>query len=330
MNPSLKKVDEKKELIKNIEERIKEYDLAIEYFKNNNYNEDKIKKGEEDKKLLEELLGKINSGEEIDKKIIPKEITPEYIYGYSNDERTKKYYDIIIKIIEEKNKLKTELSNEIKELKKLKESQLIAMEKDIIQDFEKIKNKKEKYDEIINILKNDFLNKWIPAPLYSDKDGGEIEVERIKEDIPENTLRIEFGKTDYLKNKKVVITAELKGTNYKEEWEQKEEGDWSHIIDWQLNKDEYKDISTKVFYFQVNEKLRGNKTKFKGEGEIALSKLNKENIFSDNFEFKLKTNRMIPHIQIEFKIRKCIEPVKDKVKTRIFCFTKFYPPFKNE
>ena len=97
------------------------------------------------------------------------------------------------------------------------------MEKDIIQDFEKIKNKKEKYDEIINILKNDFLNKWIPAPLYSDKDGGEIEVERIKEDIPENTLRIEFGKTDYLKNKKVVITAELKGTNYKEEWEQKEE-----------------------------------------------------------------------------------------------------------
>ena len=81
--------------------------------------------------------------------------------------------------------------------------------------------------------------------------------------------------------------------NKKEEWEQKEEGDWSHIIDWQLNKDEYKDISTKVFYFQVNEKLRGNKTKFKGEGEIALSKLNKENIFSDNFEFKLKTNRMI-------------------------------------
>ena len=204
------------------------------------------------------------------------------------------------------------------------------MEKDIIQDFEKIKNKKEKYDEIINILKNDFLNKWIPAPLYSDKEGGEIEVERIKEDIPENTLRIEFGKTDYLKNKKVVITAELKGTNYKEEWEQKEEGDWSHIIDWQLNTDEYKDISTKVFYFQVNEKLRGNKTKFKGDGEIALSKLNKENILSDNFEFKLKTNRMIPHIQIEFKIRKCIEPVKDKVKTRIFCFTKFYPPFKNE
>ena len=38
-----------------------------------------------------------------------------------------------------------------------------------------------------------------------------------------------------------MITAELKGTNYKEEWEQKEEGDWSHIIDWQLNTDEYKD-----------------------------------------------------------------------------------------
>ena len=55
--------------------------------------------------------------------MIPKEITPEFIYGYSNEERIRKYYEIIIKIIEEKKKLKLELDEEIKQLKKLKENQ---------------------------------------------------------------------------------------------------------------------------------------------------------------------------------------------------------------
>ena len=109
MKSSIKNQPEKKDLKKEIEERIKEYELAIEYFKNNEYKEEQIKKGEEDKKILIESLEKINKGEKIDDKSIPKEITPEYIYGYSNDERLKKYYDLIIKIIEEKKKLKEEL-----------------------------------------------------------------------------------------------------------------------------------------------------------------------------------------------------------------------------
>jgi hypothetical protein len=198
MNPFIQKQPEKPDLKKLIEERIKEYDLAIEYFKNNEYKEEQIKKGEDDKKTLIDLLEKIKSGEEIDEKLIPKEITPEYINGYSNEERIKKYYEIIIKIIGEKKKLKKELDDEIKELKKLKESQILSMENDIINDFEKIKRKKEKYDEIINILRDDFHNKWIPAPLYEEKIEN-VNLEIIKEDIPENTLRIEFSKTDYAK-----------------------------------------------------------------------------------------------------------------------------------
>ena len=327
MNPLFQKQSEKIDLKKVIEERITQYDSAIEYFTKNEYKEEQIKKGEEDKNTLIELLKKINSGEVIDEKLIPKEITPEYICGYSNDERIKKYYEIIIKIIEEKKKLKLELENEIKELKKLKENQILSMENDIINDFEKIKRKKEKYDEIINILRDDFQNKWIPAPLYIEKEE-DANLEIIKEDIPENTIRIEFKKTNYLKDKRVVITAELKGTKYKEEWEQKAKGDWSHIIEWQLSEEEYNDLSKKVLYFQVNEKLRGNKIKFKGEGEIKLDKLENSNEFSGDFEFTLKTKRMVPIVGIDFKIRKCIKPNFEPFKKRVFCFTKFYPPFK--
>ena len=329
MKLSNKTLPEKKDLKKEIELRIKDYELALDYFKNNDYSEEQINKVSEDKKILKESFDRINKGEKIDEKTIPKEITPEYIYGYSNDERIKKYYDIIIKIIEEKKKLKDELNNEIKELKKLSENQIVSMEKDILSDFENLKRKKEKYDQIINILKQDFMNKWIPAPLYTEKIEN-INLENIKEDIPENTLRVEFGKTNYTKNKKIVITAGITGTNYKEEWEQISLGDWSHEFDFHLTEDEYKDISNKTFYFQVNEILRGNKTKFKGEGKRTLECLKNSNEFQENLQFELKSKRLVPNIDITFKIRKCKETKYESFQKRIFCFTKFYPPFKTE
>ena len=327
---SLNKTEpEKKDLKQEIKLRIKDYDLALEYFKANEYSEEQINKVSEDKKILMESFDKMNQGEKIDEKIIPKEITPEYIYGYSNEERIKRYYDIIIKIIDEKKKLKDELNNEIKELKKLNENQIISIEKDILSDFENLKRKKNKYDQIINILKEDFMNKWIPAPLYIEKIEN-ISLENIKEDIPENTLRVEFRKTDYIKNKKLVIAAGLLGTDYKEEWEQISLGDWSHEMDFHLTEEEYKDISNKTFYFKVNEKIRGNKTKYKGEGKKTLESLRNSNEFQENIQFELKSKRLVPHVDIIFKIRKCIETKYENFQKRIFCFTKFYPPFKTE
>ena len=327
MNHFIQKQPEKVDLKKVIEDKIKEYESAIVYFQKNEYKEEQIKKGEEDKKKLIDLLEKIKLGETVDENLIPKEITPEYINGYSNDERIKKYYEIIIKIIEEKKKLKDELEKEIKELKKLNENELLDMEKEVVEEFQKIKSKKEKYDEIINILKEDFQNKWIPAPLFLEKEE-EVNLEIINEEIPENTLVIEFKKTDYEKNKQLCITAELNGTDKKETWDQKAIKDWSHTIKWELNKEEYDDISKKVLYFQVNEKLKGNKVRMKADGEIKLNKLEKHNEFSGDFEFKLKSKRLVPHVKVNFKIRRCIKPNYESVTKRIFCFTKFYPPFK--
>ena len=146
MNPfktkEKEKIVEKKDLQKIIGDRLKEYQLAIEYFKENELNT-QLKKCEEDIKTLNESLEKIKSGkkDEINEKNLPKEITPEYINGCSNEERIKKYFEIIIKIIAEKQKLQTELENEIKALKKLNKNEILSMKEDIQSDFEKIKKK---------------------------------------------------------------------------------------------------------------------------------------------------------------------------------------------
>lgn len=321
---------DKKDLKKIIEDRIKDYELAIEYFKSNDL-ESQLKKAEEDKQLLIDSLNKVNSGKssEVNEKTIPKEITPEYINGCSNDERIKKYFEIITKIINEKQKLQTELENEIKELKKLNKNQILSMKEEIQNDFEKIKNKKIKYDEIISILKEDFQNKWIPAPLHSETNEN-TEVTKINEDVPENTLRVKFGTTDYLKyNKKVFIKAYIKDTNYEETWEQKDAGDWSHVFEWQFDEKEFNEISQKTLSFDVSEKLR-NKDKFKAHGDIPLTKLRDNNDYSDDFKFVLETKRTEPVVHIDFKVRKCQIEQKENFIKRIFCFTKFYPAFREE
>lgn len=333
MNPFKSKEivnNNKKDLKKIIEERIKDYDLAIEYFKQNELKS-QLLKGEEDKKKLIESLDKLKSGStnDVTEKTIPKEITPEYINGYSNDERIKKYFEIITKIIAEKQKLQTELENEIKELKKLNKNQIIAMKADIQNDFEKIKQKKIKYDEIIYLLKEDFLNKWIPAPLYSETEE-DTSIEKINEDVPENTIRIIFEKTSYLKsNRNVFLRAKLVDTQHKDQWEQKAVGDWSHVIEWHLDEKEYSEISEKKFHFEVLEQLK-TKEKYKGEGSIDLKELKDNNSFGKQFEFTLQTKRMVPWVQITFRIRNCIEPSYDNFKKRIFCFTKFYPAFRQD
>ena len=323
-------ISDKKDLKKIIEDRIKDYELAIKYFKSNELGS-QLKKGEEDKQILIDSLKKINSGNssEVDEKTIPGEITPEYINGYPNDERIKKYFEIITKIINEKQKLQTELENEIKELKKLNKNQILSMKEEIQNDFEKIKNKKIKYDEIINILKEDFQNKWVPAPLYSETNENTTIIKK-NEDVPENTLRVIFGKTNYVKhNKKVVIKAFIPDTNYEETWEQREPGDWSHIFEWQFDEKEYNEISEKNLEFVVSEKLK-NKDKLKAKGKIPLTKLKEKNDFREDFQFELETRRIEPYVKIEIKVRQCQIPIKENFIKRIFCFTKFYPAFKED
>ena len=318
---------EQKSLSEIITNKIKEYQEAKEYFITNELP-DQQKKCEEDLQILLEADNNLknNKIDEIDETKLPKDITPEYICGYSNEERIKKYYTLITEMINQKQKLQNELDKEIKELKKLTKNQVLSLVEDIKKDFNEIKEKNIQYDKIIFLLKTDFQNKWIPAPLYSEPIIDK-EIEIINEEIPENVLRITFGKTNYEKNNPVFIKAQILETPYEETFEQKQPGDWTHIIDWKLSDEDYKSLYEKKFYFDITEKKRG-KDKYKGKCTVDLSKLKNKNDFSDKHVLLLESKRFEPTIEISFRIRKCPEPIIETYKKKIFCFTKFYPAFK--
>ena len=318
---------EQKSLSEIITNKIKEYQEAKEYFITNELP-DQQKKCEEDLQILLEADNNLknNKIDEIDETKLPKDITPEYICGYSNEERIKKYYTLITEMINQKQKLQNELDKEIKELKKLTKNQVLSLVEDIKKDFNEIKEKNIQYDKIIFLLKTDFQNKWIPAPLYSEPIIDK-EIEIINEEIPENVLRITFGKTNYEKNNPVFIKSIIIDTNYEDNFEQKIPKDWTHIIDWKLTDEEYKNLCEKKFRFDISEKKRG-KIKYKGKCIIDLSKLKNRNDFSENANLLLESKRVGQTVEISFKIRKCQEPIIETYKRTKSYFDKFYPAFR--
>ena len=57
-----------------------------------------------------------------------------------------------------------------------------------------MKAKKEKFDKVINLLKEKMQDVWVPAPLFIEQEK-EIKTEKMNKDIPECVVRIIFGKT---------------------------------------------------------------------------------------------------------------------------------------
>ena len=327
MNTISETETEKPPLSEIITNRIKEYEEAKEYFLTNKL-ENQLTKCEEDLQLLLEADNKIKNDQinEIDEEKLPKDITPEYICGYSDEERFDRYYKLILIMIEQKKNLQTKFDKEINELKKLTKIQILSLEEDITKDFNAIKEEKILYDKIIFTLKTDLQNKWIPAPLYTSKNVDE-KIEIINEEIPENVLRITFGKTNYEKNNPVFIKSIIIDTNYEDNFEQKIPKDWTHIIDWKLTDEEYKNLSEKKFRFDISEKKRG-KIKYKGKCIIDLSKLKNRNDFSENANLLLESKRVGQTVEISFKIRKCQEPIIETYKRTKSYFDKFYPAFR--
>ena len=329
--------NEKKDLTKIIEERIKEYQSAIKYFNENNLEEKKPEALDLLKKL-EGLLQKSKSpkSSNIDEKDIPNKITPEFIYGYSTDERIKKFLEIITVILKEKEKIQKEVQNITQGLFKLTSEQLKEKSEEIEKTFEGYKVQKLKYDSILNIIKEDFMDEWKPAPLIANSNSVS-QVDKRNEEIEENTIIIKFGKTDYIKDKtNVVITAELpeiKGENGEkliDQWMQKAPGDWDHSIKWTVDKDDYFKIFEKNLIFKVEEKKGSNKFKPKANGIVALRFLENKIFHKGKYVFQLVTKRMDPYIELEFNLRNSPKPEKETITIKHLHFTKFYPSFSIE
>ena len=323
-----KKVKIDEALLKRVNDRFNEYKCAIDYFKNNGLTkqqEDAILKG---KKLLS-AIKKIQSGDnDIDEFGLPMPITPEYIYGYTKEERLEKYKEILTEFIKQKNEIKAEIQKVIAKLQTLSKKDLKKIETIAKKDLDEKKAKIAKYDKLIDLLKEQNKNQWIPAPLYS-KTTEEEKIEKINDKVPANTLVIYIGKTDYDKDNiylyfKLQYSDKTKtqavylnnGQNFDQE------------IQWQFDKSEFKHLHRKTLEVQLfHKKFFGSK--FKGTVKLKLAALKNQCEISDNYAIELESKRVTPKFEIKISLRTPLVDPQYITKTKeVFAVSKFYPEFK--
>ena len=90
--------DEKEKYLKYINALIKEYTEAKEYFKKNGSSfEKQLAKARNDFAILVKAKQKVDSNKykEIKLNTLPKQITPEYIFGYTEKERMEKFKEVL-------------------------------------------------------------------------------------------------------------------------------------------------------------------------------------------------------------------------------------------
>ena len=172
------KEDKFKSKMKTVEKRLEEYKKAFEYFGNNvmSRRQQETAKIVEQIELVQERLKKIEKSkrwEEVDISNIPKEITPEFIYGCTYEERDYEFK----KVITYKKKKLKDVEKNLKNLEKNPTKRNI---------LEKRKKLKEDLEKNIQIYEQHSKDIWCPPPIYKEKKGkdGSIRLEIPKIPIP--------------------------------------------------------------------------------------------------------------------------------------------------
>ena len=194
--------DENEKWVKYFNGLLNEYTAARDYF----YQNQLTKRGSTTNILclnIETIKKQFESGNYDYIKYLPQPITPEFIYGYSEQERKKKYKEIFNKLLIDKNNLKNKINSynkiNIQNNKILKKN----YKKDI-SDYQILKN------NIIKLQK-DYENKWIPAPIfvnYSENNNQfiplKIKIKRVDNNKENLYLLISFKNKEIIKFTKNV------------------------------------------------------------------------------------------------------------------------------
>jgi serine/threonine-protein kinase ULK/ATG1 len=200
-------VNNKEMMLKYINSLLKEYENAKNYFNKNKLKEQEI--AAVNKCLvINDIKDKIESNSPYNSSKIPKPITPEFIYGYSKEERNQRFINILNKFNYDKRILEQKMNSQRK----------YAITKNIIEEYKKKESQLEAINSIIKCLENNSKNKWAPAPkciLASKK----FQVEKISYDNCEFKINFQVKKEDYIKdniNLKISFKINETKTLYKE------------------------------------------------------------------------------------------------------------------
>ena len=319
------------EKAKYIDLLLQQYLSARNYFKENELKEqekDSINKCKDIINAKKEIqLGNIES---IDLNLLPTPIKPEYIYGYSNDERTTKFKEIIAEIVKQKEEIVEKKTSYNDKLSKLKKRELEKMKDQAKQVLDSYQSKIDKFDSEIEDIKEKMKNKWIPAPDYCNMPEEE-KIEKINKDIPEYTMRIHFGKTDYDKdNIYLKVKLDLGEKEMNKEVKLKSDKNFDETWDWTFEKREFKSLHRKCLEIQMERsywyKLGG--TDVKGNMKVELKNLKDSIKIEGNYKMELQSKRASPTIEIKIELRSpFVDKVYETITKEVFTIKKIYPPF---
>ena len=326
--PKEKEADEIKRLTQVVTDRLNEYRSAIDYFQKNEFSEQQTNAIRSAKQIAIELK-KIQEGKwkEVNEFKLPDPIIPEYIYGYSKEERQKKFAAIIKDYKNQKETVSKDLNARIEALKKLTKAQFKKVEAAAKRDLEALKTKRDKLQKIINLLFEKFQDKWVPAPLYMETEE-EKTIEKINSDIPENFVRLIFGKTTYKKNDRLYLIVTLQEKNLSKTFDQKGAGDWSQQFDWKFEKNDFKSFFKMKIHVDIYEKKTILKDRFRGNFDIEPRGLRDHIEYTYNIKLNLEDTKDAHTVEVTFKVRTpCKDPEYTSVTKSFFQVKKIYPAF---
>ena len=331
--PKEKEAEEIKRLTEAVTDRLNEYRAAIDYFKNNELTEQQTNAIKAAKDICIELK-KIQDGKwrEVNEFKLPDPVTPSYIYGYSNEERDKRFDLIISEYDKQRIKIQDEMDQKIEGHKKSKRPEQKKNEASIKKELDELNTKKKKYEKIVQLLKANKQNKWVPAPIYIQTEE-EKRVQVINEDIPENTVRIIFGKTNYVKKKdKVYLKVMIEEKNIEKKINQKSPGDWSTPFDITLDQSSFKSFHTYEIKVEIFVKKHIIKDKYKGKFIMKAKGLKDQIEYSADYQIELKKKKKDDKndytVSCTFRVQTpCKTPAFEVQKYPIYQITRIYPAF---
>lgn len=186
-----------KKLYEDIKVKLNDYKEAAEYFRkigSAKQEEDAYSKAKE----FQAAIKLIENGKEdqVDEFALPIGITPDYICGYSKQERLNKFSEIIKEFSRRKNELNEALIQRTEKLKTIDKKEFMKIKDIIKKDLDERKAKIDFHNKLILKLTEYAKNPWVPAPLYSYIEEEE-KIEKINEEIDQHWIHIYIGKSTY-------------------------------------------------------------------------------------------------------------------------------------
>ena len=334
------KIKEQKEAQNKIKEEIKKYQLYIntlikeyteakEYFKRNN-QEALANKSRKDLAILISAKQKVDMGryKEVKLNLLPKTITPEYIYGYTENERMQKFKVILGEYIKQKNEIDGKMKSILEKMKKMRKKELEKAKEQVKPKLDEMKARKDNYIKLIETLKEKFKDKWTPAPEYT-KVMVEDKIEKVSFEGAIFGLKIKVGKTDYDKDK-TYLKIKLEASKNKilnKDVHLKQMGDYNEEWKWDFNGDEFKNIAKNYLFVELYRQHTFSDDK-KGQGKIDLSNIKRGTPFKSECKIEIESKRVEP--TISFLITPVMPEGKKYYETtqkESIKITKIYPAF---